>query len=107
MTIDEPILVLCTCPSLADAEAIATALIEERLAACVNRLPGIKSHYRWEGRVMLDDEFLLLIKTSASLFERLEKMIKTLHPYETPEIIALPIVAGSADYLRWIGASVA
>lgn len=106
MTTSEPILVLCTCPSQTDARTIATALVEERLAACVNRLPGIQSHYRWEGRVTQDDEFLLLIKTSADLFDRLEKMIKTLHPYEIPEIIAIPIVAGSADYLRWIGASV-
>lgn len=102
MTANEHILVLCTCPSLSEAEAVATALIEERLAACVNRLPGIKSLYRWEGRVTHDDEILLLIKTSADLFDRLEKTIKTLHPYETPEIIAVPIVAGSAEYLRWI-----
>jgi len=102
MTTNEHILVLCTCPSLGEADAVATALIEERLAACVNRLPGIKSLYRWEGRVTHDDEILLLIKTSADLFDRLEKTIKTLHPYETPEIIAVPIVAGSAEYLRWI-----
>jgi periplasmic divalent cation tolerance protein len=102
MTANEHILVLCTCPSLSEADAVATALIEERLAACVNRLPGIKSLYRWEGRVTHDDEILLLIKTSADLFDRLEKTIKTLHPYETPEIIAVPIVAGSAEYLRWI-----
>jgi periplasmic divalent cation tolerance protein len=106
MTANEYILVLCTCPSLNEADAVATALIEERLAACVNRLPGIKSLYRWEGRVTHDDEILLLIKTSADLFDRLEKTIKTLHPYETPEIIAVPIVAGSAEYLRWIGESI-
>ena len=106
MTANEYILVLCTCPSLSEADAVATALIEERLAACVNRLPGIKSLYRWEGRVTHDDEILLLIKTSADLFDRLETTIKTLHPYETPEIIAVPIVAGSAEYLRWIGASI-
>jgi len=102
MTANKHILVLCTCPSLNEADAVATALIEERLAACVNRLPGIKSLYRWKGRVTHDDEILLLIKTSADLFDRLEKTIKTLHPHETPEIIAVPIVAGSAEYLRWI-----
>jgi periplasmic divalent cation tolerance protein len=105
MTSNEPILILCTCPSQDEADALATALLEERLAACVNRLPGIKSMYRWEGRVTHDDEILLLIKTTADLFERLENTIKKLHPYETPEIIAVPIVAGSADYLRWIEAS--
>lgn len=102
MTNNEPILVLCTCPSLSEADAVATALLEERLAACVNRLPGLKSLYRWKSRITHDDEILLLIKTSADLFERLEKTIKTHHPYETPEIIAVPIVAGSAEYLRWI-----
>jgi len=102
MTANQHILVLCTCPSLSEADAVATALLEERLAACVNRLPGIKSLYRWKGRVTHDDEILLLIKTSADLFERLEKTIKTHHPYETPEIIAVPIVAGSTEYLRWI-----
>jgi len=105
MTANDYILVLCTCPSQSDADAIATALLEERLAACVNQLSGIKSLYRWEGRVMQDDEILLLIKTSADLFENLEKAIKTRHPYETPEIIAVPIRAGSAEYLRWIGES--
>jgi len=105
MTSNEPILILCTCPSQNEADAVATTLLEERLAACVNQLPGIKSLYRWEGRVKQDDEVLLLIKTTADLFERLEKTIKTLHSYETPEIIAVPIVAGSADYLRWIEAS--
>ena len=105
MTSNEPILILCTCPSQNEADAVATTLLEERLAACVNQLPGIKSLYCWEGRVKQDDEVLLLIKTTADLFERLEKTIKTLHSYETPEIIAVPIVAGSADYLRWIEAS--
>ncbi len=102
MTANEYILVLCTCPSQNDADAVTTALLEERLAACVNQLPGIKSLYRWQGRVTHDDEVLLLIKTSAALFDRLEKTIKTHHRHETPEIIAIPIVAGSAEYLRWI-----
>ena len=105
MTANEHLLILCTCPSPNDADAVATGLLEERLAACVNRVPGIKSLYRWEGRVTHDDEVLLLIKTSANLFERVEQTIKALHPHEIPEIIALPIVAGSAEYLRWIGES--
>ncbi len=102
MTVNEHILVLCTCPSQSEADAVATALLEERLAACVNRVPGIKSLYRWEGRVTHDDEILLLIKTTALRFEHLEQTIKKLHPHETPEIIAIPIIAGSAEYLRWI-----
>jgi len=107
MTANQYILVLCTCPSQAVADAIATALLEERLAACVNRLPGIQSMYRWEGRVTQDDEIMLLIKTKADLFGRLEKAIESRHPYETPEIIAVPIIAGSVEYLRWIGESTA
>ncbi len=105
MTDNQYILALCTCPTQAVADAIATALLEERLAACVNRLPGIQSMYRWEGRVMHDDEILLLIKTTADLFGRMEKAIRSRHPYETPEIIAVPIIAGSVEYLRWIGES--
>lgn len=105
MAANDYILVLCTCPSLSEADGVATALLEERLAACVNRLPGIKSLYRWEGRVTHDDEILLLIKTQADLFDRLEQTIKKLHPYETPEIVAIPLVAGSAGYLDWIGES--
>ncbi|MDP6675527.1 MAG: divalent-cation tolerance protein CutA [Gammaproteobacteria bacterium] len=106
MTANKYILVLCTCPSQQEADAVATALLEERLAACVNQLPGIRSLYRWEGRVTQDDEVLLLIKTSANLFGSLEKMIKKLHPYATPEIIAVPIIAGSAEYLGWIEESI-
>ncbi|HJP37510.1 MAG: divalent-cation tolerance protein CutA [Gammaproteobacteria bacterium] len=100
------ILVLCTCPSQQEADAVATALLGERLAACVNQLPGIRSLYRWKGRITRDDEVLLLIKTSADLFASLEKMIKTLHPYTVPEIIAVPVIAGSAEYLGWIEESI-
>ena len=107
MPASEHILVLCTCPSPNDASVIATTLLEERIAACINQLPEIRSHYRWEDQIHHDDEVLLLIKTSADLFARLEQTIKTLHPYATPEIIAIPIVAGSAEYLRWIDASIA
>ena len=100
------ILVLCTCPSQQEADAVATALLGERLAACVNQLPGIRSLYRWKGRITRDDEVLLLIKTSADLLASLEKMIKTLHPYTVPEIIAVPVIAGSAEYLGWIEESI-
>ncbi len=96
------LLVLCTCPNESCAAAISTALLEERLAACVNRLPGIRSAYRWQGQIERDDEILLLIKTRTALFRELEDTIRRLHPYTTPEIIGLPLLAGSADYLDWI-----
>jgi periplasmic divalent cation tolerance protein len=96
------LLVLCTCPTSSAATVIATALLEERIAACVNRLPGIKSMYRWEGRVERDDEVLLLIKTTSQMFPRVEETIAKLHPYELPEIIGVPLSAGSLAYLNWI-----
>ena len=96
------LLVLCTCPSRSTATAIATALLEEHIAACVNYVPGIKSMYRWEGRVEHDDEVLLLIKTTSHMFSRLEETIGKLHPYELPEIIGVPLSAGSEAYLNWI-----
>jgi periplasmic divalent cation tolerance protein len=107
MTSENYFLVLCTCGSIQEAEAVTTALLEERLAACINRLTGVKSSYRWEGRVSHDDEALLLIKTTGEAYPRLEAMIKSIHSYDTPEIIALPIAAGSAAYLDWIGTSTA
>jgi periplasmic divalent cation tolerance protein len=100
------LLVLCTCPTREVASAIATALLEERLAACVNQLPGIKSLYRWEGRIEDDEELLLLIKTTAQRFPALEEMIRDLHPYDVPEIVGLPLTVGSKDYFSWIRNSV-
>lgn len=96
------ILALCTCPDEAAAERIATALVEERLAACVNRVPGIASTYRWQGKVCRDHEQLLLIKTTRERFEALRARIVALHPYELPEVIAVDIAAGHAPYLDWI-----
>jgi periplasmic divalent cation tolerance protein len=100
------LLLLCTCPTREAASAIATALIEERLAACVNQLPGVKSLYRWEGRVEDDDELMLLIKTTASQYPAVEAMIRSLHPYEVPEIIGIPLTIGSDAYFDWIRNSV-
>lgn len=102
---DECLLVLCTCPNDTVAAEIATALVEERLAACVNRLPGVKSWYRWESRVEHDDEVLLLIKTTRERYAALEPAVRRLHPYDVPEVIALPVVAGSSAYLDWVRAS--
>lgn len=96
------ILVLCTCPDTDVADRIAAALVEERLAACVNRLPGIASTYRWKGAVHRDDEVLLLVKSTRARFELLRDRIVFLHPYELPEVIAVDIALGLPAYLDWI-----
>ena len=100
-----PLLILCTCPDLATAEHIAETVVGERLAACVNIVPGLASIYRWEGQMQRDTELLLLIKTHRTIYPSLEARIRELHPYQLPEIIALPIQAGSAAYLAWIADS--
>jgi periplasmic divalent cation tolerance protein len=96
------IVVLCTCPDDAVADRIAGALVEERLAACVNRLPGVASTYRWKGEVQRDSECLLLIKTTIERFDALRERIVALHPYELPEVIAVDIARGLPAYLHWI-----
>jgi len=100
------IVVLCTCPDDAVADRIATLLVEERLAACVNRVPGIVSTYRWKDEIHRDNECLLLIKSTSERFEALRERIVALHPYDTPEVVVLAIDAGSASYLAWIESSV-
>lgn len=94
--------VLVTASSIEQAEAIAHSLIEQKLAACVNLLP-VDSLYLWQGAVNRDREYQLIIKTDLRKFDELARQIKTLHSYEVPEIIALPIVAGSQSYLSWLG----
>ena len=96
------LIVLCTCPDEAVAERLATSLVEEHLAACVNRLPGVKSTYRWQGGIHHDTEQLLLIKTTHERFDALRDRIIALHPYALPEVIALEVVAGLDRYLDWI-----
>ncbi|MFM7426365.1 MAG: divalent-cation tolerance protein CutA [Elainella sp.] len=97
--------VLVTAASQTDAEALAEALIAAKLAACVNLFP-VRSVYVWKQEVCRDQEWQLLIKTRLSLFPQLEVKIRELHSYQTPEIIALPIVAGSQPYLDWLAAQV-
>ena len=97
--------VLVSAGSLPEAEAIATSLVTSKLAACVNLVP-IQSIYTWQGELHQEQEWQLLIKTDLSQFPTLEAKIRELHSYEVPEIIALPIVAGSKSYLDWICASV-
>lgn len=96
------IVVLCTCPDQETADYIAETLVSEQLAACVNIVSGLTSIYRWAGQVQRDAEFLLLIKSRAEIYVALEKRICELHPYEVPEIIALPIEKGLLDYLTWL-----
>jgi periplasmic divalent cation tolerance protein len=99
------LLCYCSCPDAASAQAIAEALVGERLAACVNRLPGIQSTYRWQGAVVSDTEELLLIKTTAARFDALKARLLDLHPYELPELIAVPVTCGHAAYLDWVRAN--
>jgi len=99
------IVVFCACPDEVSAERIAATLVEEHLAACVNRIPGIASTYRWRGKVCRDSEHLLLIKTTRERFEAMRARIVALHPYELPEVIALDIALGPAAYLEWIAAA--
>jgi periplasmic divalent cation tolerance protein len=100
------LLVLVTAPSQDDAGRIANALVEERLAACVNIVAAIDSVYRWEGRVTTDREALLIIKTTAARYKQIEQRVKQLHTYSTPEVIAIKIDRGSSDYLSWLSDSV-
>ena len=96
------IVTLCTVPDRESGERIAHALVEERLAACVNLVPGLTSVYRWQGKVEKEAECLLIIKTGVSRFNVLKQRIKALHPAEMAEIIALPIIHGDAAYLKWL-----
>lgn len=102
----ERIVVLSTVARPEDAERIASALVERGLAACVNVVPAVTSIYRWKGKVERDEERLLLIKTRGERFEALREALVSLHPYEVPEAIALPIAAGHAPYLAWLDESV-
>lgn len=94
--------VLVTVPTRDEGERIADVVVGERLAACVNIVGPIRSIYRWEGSVCRDDEYLLIIKTTQARYAALEARILATHPYQSPEVVALPIVAGADAYLRWL-----
>jgi periplasmic divalent cation tolerance protein len=96
------LLVLTNLPDRAAAEALATQLVERRVAACVNILSPCRSVYRWRGEVRHDEEYPLLIKTTPERYAALEQAIRAGHPYELPEIVAVPIERGLPEYLRWI-----
>ncbi len=99
----DKIVVLSTCSSTEDARLIARALVEKRLAACVNVVGGVRSVYRWKGEVEDEPEALLVIKSSRPLFDQLRIELERLHSYELPEVIAVPVVDGSERYLEWLG----
>lgn len=96
-------IVLVTAPRGRLAQSLAKGLVEARLAACVNIIPSVVSHYRWKGRLHRDAESLLVIKTRASRLKDLERWVKAHHPYSLPELLALPLAGGSREYLRWLG----
>ncbi|MCW1914357.1 divalent-cation tolerance protein CutA [Luteolibacter sp. GHJ8] len=100
---ENAMVVLCTFPDIEQARQIGAALVERQVAACVNLLPGVESIYRWEGKVEQASEVMGIIKTTC--YPELEAAIRELHPYEVPEILALPIAAGSTGYLEWLVAS--
>lgn len=101
----EAIVVLVTASTREEGETIARQLVEDRLGACVNLVPHIRSVFRWEGALCQEDETLLIIKSTRNRFPALVTAVKKLHSYSVPEIIALPIVEGSEEYLRWIDES--
>lgn len=92
----------CTTSSKVNAMEISEYLIENKLAACVNIVPGVISVYKWEGKIVEGQEFLMIIKTKESLFRKVEKAISERHEYELPEIVATPIKKGNRDYLKWL-----
>jgi periplasmic divalent cation tolerance protein len=98
----DKIVVLSTCATETDAERLARALVAGRLAACVNVVPGMRSFYHWKGEIESGTEFLLIIKTSRELFPALNAEMAKLHPYEVPELLALPVVDGAENYLSWL-----
>jgi periplasmic divalent cation tolerance protein len=102
----EYLVILNTCPDKESATRVANGLIERQLAACVNILPGLTSVYPWKGQIETSEEVLLLIKSTLGAYEAVEAAIRETHPYELPEVVAVPIVAGLQAYLSWIGESV-
>jgi periplasmic divalent cation tolerance protein len=98
----DKIVVLSTCGSAPEAERLARRLVEEHFAACVSIVAPVKSFYRWKGAIEAAEEWLLVIKTSREKFDSLRVMLEGAHSYEVPEVLALPVVAGSPNYLAWL-----
>ena len=98
--------ILCTVPNEKTAEKIARSVVERKLAACVNIIPQLRSIYSWQGKIEDDRELLLVIKTSHERYDALESAIVELHPYDTPEVLLLPIAKGLNKYLDWLSAQI-
>jgi len=103
--VTDKVIVYVTSGNPEESEKIAQTLVEKRLAACVNIAPQIRSFYRWEGKVQEDREYLLMIKTSRKLFPAVRNEVESIHSYHVPEVICVPIVEGSVNYLTWLGES--
>ncbi len=99
---DHVLMCFCSCPNAASAQTLADALVNERLAACVQCLPEVRSTYRWQGKVTTESEALLLIKTTTDRFEDLRQRLLQLHPYQVPELVAIPVERGHHAYLDWV-----
>ncbi len=99
---NDAIIILTTCPDEEFAEEFARKLVDMKLAACVNILPAMTSIYRWEGSITKESEHQLLIKTASSNFASIEKLLQTEHPYELAELLMIPVLSGSTNYLNWI-----
>jgi periplasmic divalent cation tolerance protein len=99
---DQVILALTTCPDEASAQAVAAALVQERLATCVNRISGLRSTYFWDARLQDEAEILLIIKTTAGRLDELRARLGALHPYELPELLAIEVAGGNERYLEWV-----
>jgi len=101
---EDAVVVLLTAPDAGVGGGLARTLVEERLAACVNVVPGVRSIYRWEGRIEEEAEVLLIAKTRADRCDALAARVRAIHPYALPEVLVLPACGGSADYLAWVAA---
>src|SRR5436309_8292690 len=102
MNVERAVLVYTTYPSVVEAEGAGRALVERRLCACVNILPGMISHYWWQGAIERGEEVVMIIKTRAALAERVSTAVKEMHSYSTPAILVLPIEGGEPGYLDWM-----
>lgn len=101
------IIVFVTVPGLREGTRISRAILTSRLAACVNVIPAIQSIYKWDGKIVQEKEAMLVLKTTRPQYQKLERKIKELHPYEVPEIIAIPLICGSSQYVEWVTREVA
>ena len=99
---EQVILALTTCPDEASAQEVAAALVQERLATCVNRIGGVRSTYFWDARLQDEAEILLIIKTTAGRLDELRRRLSALHPYELPELLAINVAGGNERYLDWV-----